>query len=176
MLEKTVRSLNPNSSPLQEYGPQVLANICLFHHSKKQPIFCGEEVIVTGFFILTSSTDLSFIGSSSTCQRPSGLVYILILMKLFPYLFPSSPRSLWLFYMIQFPDDPTFQSPSLDVFVICPLNAESIVEQNDLDVIRSNTSTIDTLVLDTIIVLILLKIASDTLVCCQKVGLQHCCN
>lgn len=116
MLEKTVRSLNPNSSPLQEYGPQVLANICLFHYSKKQPIFCGKEIIVTGFFILTS-TDLSFIGSSSTCQRPSGLVYVLILMKLFPCLFLPSPRSLWLFYMIQFPDHSTFRSPSLDVFV-----------------------------------------------------------
>lgn len=50
MLEKTVRSLNPNSSPLQEYGPQVLANICLFHYFFKKSIFCGKEVLLVSLF------------------------------------------------------------------------------------------------------------------------------
>ena len=56
MLEKTVRSLSPKSSPLQEYGPQVLANICSFHYFKKQSIFCGKEIIFIDFFLKVNPT------------------------------------------------------------------------------------------------------------------------
>lgn len=56
MLEETIRSLSPNSSPLQEYGPQVLANICPVHSFKRQSIFCGKEVIVIDFFLKVNPT------------------------------------------------------------------------------------------------------------------------
>lgn len=56
MLEEIVRSLSPSSFPLQEYGPQVLANICPDHYVRKQSIFCGKEVIVIDFFLKVNPT------------------------------------------------------------------------------------------------------------------------
>lgn len=56
MSKETVRSLSSNFSPLQEYGPQVLENICPVHYFKKQSIFCGKEVIVIDFFLKVNTT------------------------------------------------------------------------------------------------------------------------
>lgn len=146
--------------------PPHCKNLCLIHCFKRQSIFCRMAVIMMDAFLKWTQLlhgNLLALVLILPARDPwswSQFWFSWNVSCLVPLFFPS--RLLKLFFNM-FSRPFHFLTLFLRNLSMLFSNVESTAELNHLDVIRSSSNTNNTQVLDTIILCILLKIASDML-------------